>query len=137
LPDYALKSFQFARLDTFNEFKDSFKFVDYPAHLTLPWGTKLVWLNGRIKTTVELSGWIIQRIPQKATDFKEKKVEELYLQPMRVLAKSFFRNLLDCEIIDQEVTPINISIEPEYMWLDNNLFGVSYKATIPVLEQVY
>jgi len=36
------KSFQFARLDTFNEFKDSFKFVDYPAHLTLPWGTKLV-----------------------------------------------------------------------------------------------
>ena len=130
-------SFQFARLDSWNEFKDSFNFNDYPAHVTMPWETKMVWLNGRVKSVMNMEGWIITRVPQKATDYKEKKMEELYLQPMRVIAKSFIRNLLDCEIIDQEVTPVNVTITPEYMWLDANLFGVSYKASIPVLEQVY
>jgi len=130
-------SFKFAKVDEFKEFQDSFNFNDYPAHCVLPFSTKLTWLNGRIKTVAPMEGWIVKRIPQEAVDYRSRKVEELYLQPMRKIAKDYFRNLLDCEIIDQEVTPINITILPEYMWLPDNLFGVSYKADIPILEQVY
>lgn len=130
-------SMKFAKLDEFNAFIESFNFNDYPAHLLLPFGSKMVFLNGRIKTLMPLQGWIFTRIPQETNDFRSRKVEETYLQPMRKYAKDFFRNLLDCNIIDQEETPVNISIQPEYAFLASGLFGVSYNADIHVLEQVY
>jgi len=134
-------SFKFAKLDEFNSFIESFNFNDFPAHLTMPWSTKLVWLNGRIKTVANMQGWIFMRIPVDANEFRSRKVEELYLQPMRNIAKDFFRNLLDEYVIDQGTSqpdgaPVNISIDPEYAFLSSQLFGVSYSATIPIIKSI-
>lgn len=130
------KALIFARLDEAKELMAKFTFNDYPVHMITPFGSKLVWLNGRVKTTIPMYGWVLRRIPVNTAEYRTAKVEELYMEPMRKLAKDFFRNLLDTYVIDQEVTPINIDLNPEYGATEIGLFGYSYVARIPVLEQV-
>lgn len=130
------KSLVFARLEEAKEIMDKFNFNDYPVHMITPFGSKLIWLNGRVKTQIPMYGWILRRIPVKTHEYRTGAVEDLYMQPMRKLAKDFFRELLDTMIIDQEITPVNIDLNPEYGANEIGLFGYSYVANINVLEQV-
>jgi hypothetical protein len=122
----------FANLREFNSFKHSFEYEDYPINVVVPFELEGVFKNNRAKENVPLQGWILTRIPQDTNDYRSAAIEDTYINPMRVLAKKFLRNLLDTDIIDSEVEDVRYRILPEYMFLDSHLFGVSYQCSVPV-----
>jgi len=135
-----IKQFQFADLTEFNAFNKSFETGLYPCHVMEPFTTSGVWLNGRVKLTVPLRGWILKPIPKDSTNFRKIELESLYLEPMRALAKSFIKNLLSSDeaddVIDPEVDDVPFTIRPEYAFLADHLFGVSYTIQLPVREGI-
>ncbi len=132
-----IKNFKFISLEEWKKFLGSFVAEDYPCHFAEPWKSEMVWLKGRIKTRIPMNGWILRSIPEERTEWTHEAIESEYLEPMRKLAKHFFTNLLDATIIDQEQDAVNITVEPEYAFLSENLFGISYQARINIIEQVY
>ncbi len=134
-----IRNFNFANIAEFNSFMDTFTHLDYPAHVLEPFTTTQVWLNGRIKTTVSLNGWMLKRIDTDTTNFRSAKIEESHLQPMRETAMAFIKQLLhdeDTFVVDPEVDEITVTIKPEYALLPARVFGVSYNLTLPVVEGI-
>lgn len=135
-----IRSFRFARIDEFNAFMQSFTFNDYPCNVLEPFTTSGVWLNGRTKTTVPMRGWVLKRINQDTTNFRTASVESEHLAPMRDLAKAFIKNLLSStdaeDVVDPEVEEVSFTIRPEYAFLADHLFGVSYTINLPVREGI-
>ena len=113
---------------------DSFEFTDYPVNVVVPFTETGVTIDSKRKATVKLDGWVLRRIPTDTNDFRSLTVETLYLQPMRSLAIKFIRKLLNTDIIDPEVTPVNDVVRPEYAFLPSHLFGVSYTVQLPIIE---
>jgi len=134
-----IPNFSFANLAEFNSFMDTFNHIDYPCHVLEPFTTTQVWLNGRVKTTVTLNGWMLKRIDSDTTNFRSAKIEETHLQPMREKAMAFIKQLLhdeDTVMVDPEVDTITVTIRPEYALLPARVFGVSYTLTLPVVEGI-
>lgn len=134
--DANIRTFAFANIKEFNTFSDSFKFNDYPANVVVPFDDNGTWLNGRRKGIVLIQGWVVTKVEEQVLDYRTAKMETQYLQPMRKLAKSFLKNLINSEVVDPEVEGITDKISPEFMWLDNNVFGVSYTINLPTSESV-
>jgi len=135
-----IRNFRFANIAEFNSFMDSFKFEDYPMHVVEPFTTPGIWLNGRMKATIPLRGWILKRIPQDTVNYRSKQIEELHLAPMRAYAKAFIKAILSSEeaddIIDPEVEEVSFTIKPEYAFLPVQSFGVSYTLNLPIKESI-
>lgn len=133
-----IRTFRYARIDEWNSFQDSFKFIDYPAHVIVPIRTNGSWVapGMRRKGVAIIEGWVVQRIPEDTTDFRTQKAEDLYLEPMKQLAMKFIRHMIDSDIVDPEVNNISDSIRPEYMWLSTGLFGAAYTLQLPIVETV-
>lgn len=127
-----IRTMAFANIAEFNSFQDSFTFQDYPANVIVPPSISGTRTNNRNKAVVALQGWVIQRIPEDTDNYRSIKIEETYMKPMREKAIKFINALLDTDIIDPEVENISWTVRPEYMWLPNHLFGVSYTVNIPI-----
>lgn len=127
-----IKHLSFAQLQEFNAFKDSFTFLEYPRNVVVPYALRGVIKNNRKKKIIPLQGWVLTRLRQDTNDFRSLEIEPDYIQPMRALAEKFIVQLLETDVTDSEQEDVSYSINPEYMFLDAHLFGVSYTVNWPV-----
>lgn len=136
--DAGIRALSFASLQEFNAFMDSFRFEDWPRNVVAPPSINGAFrgTNGiRASETLILEGFILRRISEDTNDWRSVKIEPDYIEPMRVLARKFIRRMLDSEIVDPE-GEASYSIVPEYMFLNQHLFGVGYRAQIPIMKNV-
>ncbi len=131
-----IKTLSFANLQEFNSFIDSFKFLDFPVNVVVPVPISGQFLDNRVKDVAQIQGWMLTRISQDTNDYRSVKIEPDYIDPMRRLAKKFLHKLIDTDIVDSEVTAINYTIRPEYMFLATHCFGVSYTINLPLIDNV-
>ena len=113
---------------------DSFTFSDWPRNIVVPPVINGVFRGIKGAETLVLRGWVLRRIPQDTNDWRSVKLEPDYIDPMRVLARKFIRRMLDSEIVDTDREEASYTITPEYMFLNQHLFGVSYQAQIPIMK---
>lgn len=133
-----IRTLSFANIQEFQAFQDSFRFEEWPINVVVPFtnnGTNNR-ATGIRKAVIPLQGWVLTRIKSEPNDYRSKKMEEEYLEPMRRLATKFIGELLSTEVIDPEVTSITDTIRPEYMFLNNLSFGVSYQVNVPIQNHV-
>ena len=131
-----IRKLSFAKIDEFQSFMDSFKFVDYPAHLVVPPSWNGRRSNGQNKAVIQFEGWVITRIPEDTNDYRSIKVEEIYIAPMRKFAIKYINALLDTDIVDPEVEEVVWSVKPEYGLTQVGVFGVSYTVNLPINETI-
>ena len=127
-----IRKLSFAKIDEFQSFMDSFKFVDYPAHLVVPPSWNGRRSNGQNKVQIPFQGWVITRIPEDTNDYRSIKIEENYIAPMRSYAIKYINAFLDTDIIDPEVEEVAWSVNPEYSLTQVGVFGVSYTFNPPI-----
>jgi hypothetical protein len=131
-----IRNFAFANLTEFNSFKDGFNELEYPINVMVPFTVNSQFLSRGIKNSVIIRGWVLTRLREDTNDFRSLKIEPDYINPMRVLAMTFVRRLLDSDVIDSEVENVNATFVPEYQFLDSHLFGVSYSLTLPTKAHI-
>jgi len=131
-----IPNLSFANIQEFQTFMDSFEYDDYPVNVVVPFTSNGVHNERGIrKSTIPLQGWVLRRIPQDGNDYRSQAIEADYLNPMRILAIKFLKNLLRTEIIDRDGNPEpRDTIRPEYAFLNAHLFGVSYSIQLPIVE---
>lgn len=134
--DAGIRKLSFANIQEFQSFMDSFKFVEWPINVVVPFSSNGTTLNDRRKAVIPLTGWVLCRITERPEDLRTELAEEKYLQPMRVLAIKFIKNILASDIINPEAGPVTDTITPEYMFLNAQVFGVSYRLNLPIIESV-
>jgi hypothetical protein len=130
--------FSFANIKEFQSFMDSFEYAEYPRNIVVPFTLSGNYNTNtfNMKSSVNLQGWIIRRIPEDTNDWRSSAVETSYLEPIRALAKQFIAELIKTPIVDNETQSISFSIKPEYAFLNAHLFGVSYTVNLPVVKNV-
>lgn len=126
----------FANLREFNAFMDSFRYDQYPVNVVVPFDDNGQWTGPLRKSTIPLQGWVIMEIPQDPLDVRTVEAHRKYVEPMKRKAIAFIRELLSTDIIDPEVAIPTDTIRPEYAFLTNYLFGVSYTINLPVVKGV-
>jgi hypothetical protein len=131
-----IRNFAFANLTEFNSFKDGFNELEYPINVMVPFTVNSQFLSRGIKNSVLIRGWVLTRLREDTNDFRSLKIEPDYINPMRELAMTFVRRLLDSDVIDSEVENVNATFVPEYQFLDSHLFGVSYSLTLPTKAHI-
>jgi hypothetical protein len=102
----------------------------------VPFTVNSQFLSRGIKNSVLIRGWVLTRLREDTNDFRSLKIEPDYINPMRELAMTFVRRLLDSDVIDSEVENVNATFVPEYQFLDSHLFGVSYSLTLPTKAHI-
>jgi hypothetical protein len=125
---------QFADIREFNTFVDSFSFNQYPVNVVEPFQDNGNWRNGGRRGTIVLRGWVLTRISEDTNDYRSKKLEEDYLNEMRLRAKVFIQAVINSQLTDPEAQNITDSIRPEYAFLNMHTFGVSYQLNWPIKE---
>lgn len=132
-----IKSFSFSDITTFNSFTDSFRGLDLPVNLVIPININTTLTQPKTQDMAIISGFVMTRLNEDTNDFRHVEIEDKYINPMRVLAKKFLVALINSDIYnEQNQTPVNATIVPEYQWLKDHLFGVSYRAAIPLKSKV-
>lgn len=131
-----IRNLSFANIQEFQSFLESFRFDDFPANVVVPFTFNGKRRSGTNKSVVPLQGWVLQRIPEDTNDYRSIKIQERYMEPMRLLAIKFINAILDTDIIDPEKDDIDWSVKPEYAFLPSGLFGCSYTANIPIDETI-
>lgn len=133
--DAGIRNFSYARIDEFSAFMESFKELDYPRNIIVPIETRGTWAKaGQYNRIAVIQGWMLTRIKSDTSELRTAAAEEVYIEPMRQLAKAFLSNLTECDIVDPEEENISDTIKPEYAFLSSGLFGVSYSMNLPVTE---
>jgi hypothetical protein len=130
------KGLSFANLQEFNAFHDSFRFEEYPRNIIIPYNTNGQIIENRKKKVIQLQGWGLVRISEDTNDWRSIKLEEKYIQPMRVMVEKFIVQVVNSDLTDPEVTNIAYTIRPEYMLLNSHLFGVSYTLNWPITGSI-
>lgn len=135
--DAGFKGLSFANLQEFAAFAHSFQFEEYPRNIVVPFTVngRLV-AQGRKKKVLVLQGWAMTRITEDTNDWRSVELEPKYMTPMRDLAEKFITQLVNADFIDTEVDDISYSLRPEYMWLAQHLFGVSYNVNLPITGKI-
>lgn len=134
--DAGIRTLSFANIQEFQAFMGSFTFNEYPANVLLPFTSNGVTENQIRKATIPLQGWVVTKVEIDPNNYRTEEVEAQYLEPMRNLAIKFIKNLLDSDIINPQAGPVRDTINPEYMFLNERVFGVSYKLDLPVVQNV-
>lgn len=128
-----IKTFRLADVSEYQKFLDSFEYSDYPMNVVVPFQINGRMIGGRLKQVVPLQGWIVRRIDQD-TDVRKAEAEQAYIAPMRTKATAFITALLGTDIVDPEVNDVSFVIKPEYAFLNQRVFGVSYTMNWPIAE---
>lgn len=132
-----IKTFAFANITEFNSFVDSFRGLDLPVNLVVPVTVNSTLTQPRTQDSAVISGFVMTRLNEDTNDYRSIELEDKYINPMRVLAKKFLIELIKSDIYnEQNQSPPTASIVPEYQWLAVHLFGVSYRAVIPLKAKV-
>lgn len=131
-----ISDLQFAQLQEFSAFKDGFVFETYPVNVVVPVPLDGVLTNARAQELITVQGWFLLRISEDTNNYRSKLIEDVYINPMRRMARKFILNLVDSDMIDSEAGDIAYSIAPEYTFLSAHLFGVSYTVRLPILSNV-
>ena len=131
-----IKSFMFANLSEFKLFWDSFNVNDVPVNILVPFESNGRYVRGQRKASIPLQGWILTRVKNDRFDYRSAKVEEDYIKPMRDKAITFLSGVVNSEVTDPEVDEPSDNIKPEYAFTAHRLFGVSYRMTWPVVENL-
>lgn len=133
-----IKNFSFADVTSFNSFVDSYKGLDFPLNLVVPVTVNSTLTQPRTQDIAIISGFVITRLKEDTNDFRHIDIEDSYINPMRILAKKFLVALINNPELynEQNQTPVTAQINPEYQWLPVHLFGVSYRAAIPLKAKV-
>jgi hypothetical protein len=131
-----IRALSFANLQEFNAFMDSFNFEDWPRNVVVPPVVNGTFNGIKAAETLVLRGWVLRRIPEDTNDWRSVQLEPDYISPMRDFARKFVRKMLDSDIVDPSRDPASYTITPEYMFLNQHLFGVSYQAQIPIMKNV-
>lgn len=126
------KGLSFASLQEFNSFKDSFTHLEWPRNVVVPFTLNGTFLDNRSNDVIQIQGWMLTRLKEDTNDFRSVKIEPDFIAPMRSMARKFLIHLINSELTNPEVGPVNYSIRPEYQFLDAHLFGVSYTMNWPV-----
>lgn len=134
--DAGIRNLSFAQLHEFNSFMDSFNWKDWPRNVVIPPTVNGTFDGIRAEETLVLRGWVLRRIEQDTSDYRSVKLEPDYISPMRDLARKFIRRMLDSGIVDPGRDTATYTIVPEYAFLNQHLFGVSYQAQIPIMKNV-
>ena len=134
--DAGIRELSFANLQEFNSFMDSFNFEDWPRNIVVPPVVNGTFNGIKAAETLVLRGWVLRRISEDTNDWRSVLLEPDYISPMRDFARKFIRRMLDSEIVDPSRDPATYTITPEYMFLNQHLFGVSYQAQIPIIKNV-
>ena len=134
--DAGIRELSFANLQEFNSFMDSFNFEDWPRNIVVPPVVNGTFNGIKAAETLVLRGWVLRRISEDTNDWRSVLLEPDYISPMRDFARKFIRRMLDSEIVDPSRDPATYTITPEYMFLNQHLFGVSYQAQIPIMKNV-
>lgn len=127
-----IKGLSFASLQEFNSFKDSFNFQDWPRNVVLPLRLTGTVEPNRTAEVILVQGWMITRINQDTNDYRSVQIEPDYIEPMRKAARQFILGLINSDLTNPQVPNIGYSIDPEYMFTDAHLFGVSYQLRWPI-----
>lgn len=126
----------FANLRGFNAFMASFNYDKYPVNVVVPFDDNGQWSGALRKSVIPLQGWVLRMIPRDGLDIRTAQAHREYVEPMKRKAIAFIRALLDTDVVDPEgLTPTD-SIRPEYAFLSNHLFGVSYTINLPIVRGV-
>lgn len=125
----------FANIKEFQSFLDSFSYDKFPINVVVPFTSNGTHISGRRKAVIPLQGWILTMVNVETLDLRSRQAEE-FVEPMRHLAIKFLNRLLDTEVTDPEVEEVSDTIVPEYAFLSQKLFGVSYTMNWPVVENV-
>jgi hypothetical protein len=133
-----IPNFSFANLQSFNSFHvDSFNYEDWPRNVVAPFTIQGTFDGGpHTSETLIIEGFIVRRINQDTNDWRHESVEPDFIEPMRVMARKFIRKLLDSDIVDPQRNAAGYTIQAEYMLLNSHLFGVGYRAQIPIMKNV-
>lgn len=130
-----IRTLKFANIKEFNSFMDSFNFDEYPINIVIPFDDNGTWIDGRRKAIIPIQGWVLTRLSHD-TDIRSKEAEQHYIAPMRQKAKKFLLEILDSDLTDPEVKSVTDSIRPEYAFLSELAFGVSYRMNWPISEKL-
>ena len=133
-----IRTLSFANLQEFQSFMDSFTFQEWPVNILVPFtvnGTTNM-ATGIRNASVSLQGWILTRVTEDPNDYRTRKMEATYLNPMRTLAKKFIKEMINSDIVDRNVSTISDTITPEYKFLNAQTFGVSYTLNLPIRDNV-
>lgn len=134
--DAGIRNLSFAQTHEFNAFMDSFNWKDWPRNVVTPPTVNGTFDGIRAVETLVLRGFVLMRLQEDTSDYRSVKIEPDYISPMRDLARKFIRRMLDSAIVDTEREQATYSIVPEYAFLNQHLFGVSYQAQIPIIKNV-
>lgn len=130
------KVFAFADIREFNSFQNSFEDLEYPINVVIPVQVSGNVVGNRYKETALIQGWFLTRIHDHTNDYRSAEIEDVYINPMRENARKFLQELRRQDIYDSEVEEVSHTIIPEYMFLANHLFGVSYTINLPITGKV-
>lgn len=132
-----IPNFSFANIQSFNSFQDSFNYEDWPRNVVAPFTIQGTFDGGpHTSETLIIEGFILRRINQDTNDWRHEKIEPDFIEPLRIMGRKFIRKLLDSNIVDPQRNAASYTIQAEYMFLPSHLFGVSYKAQIPIMRNV-
>lgn len=127
---------QFASIQTFETFNNSFRFDQYPINILVPYDTTGSDVGPNRKVILLLNGWVLTQIRKDQNITREAQIEEHVIAPMRKMAVKFLRTFYQSEFIDSEAGPITDRISPVYNFTNMGLFGVSYQASVPIIENI-
>lgn len=120
-----------------NQLADALLTSAYPMILLLP--IPIVddpGSSGVLKSTVDLQLYFLNRGEALTSDYSGADVEAKFIEPMRKLARRFIHKLNEHKIIDPETRGIGPrTYTPEYGLFDAHTFGVSVRASVPIMER--
>lgn len=115
---------------------ESFEFLDWPRNIVAPPSVRGILKNNRAKEIIIISGFMVTRINQDTNDYRSVKIEPDFIAPMREAARKFIIAVANSDLTDPEVEDISYTIDSQYRWLANHLFGVTYSMRWPIRKGV-
>lgn len=137
--DAGFRSFVYADFETENEFQaaiDKFKFEEYPLLLIPPFQSNGTWTSGRRKGILQVRGWALKRIKENTVNYRSRALEADTIEPMKVLARKFIKQMIVSDVYDPMVTTIQDTIRGSYQFTNKHLFGAYFTVNIPIVESV-
>lgn len=111
---------------------ESFEYLDWPRNIVAPPSVRGTLKNNRSKEIIPISGFMVTRINQDTNDYRSVQIEPEFIAPMRNAARKFIISLANSDLTDPEVEDITFTIDSQYRWLANHLFGVVYSMRWPI-----
>lgn len=129
------KNFSYANLSEFNVFVESLGSSQFPTLIIVPPVMTGLISSPFTKYSITLTGWALYHIHEDVSYFRSPQVEGVYISPARDIVDRFVRGLLDSGLNDNTATDNPYTARPEYAFLAQQLFGVSFEFRWNIIKQ--